>query len=78
MITFFIRHPDCLGFIVINGCELGMPTSYEGRTISNIYEREEIVVRIDAYVQFIKGLLCHVCDILVIMFLEYLLNILYF
>ena len=55
-----------------------MPTSYEGRAISNIYEREEIVVRIDAFVKFIEGLYCFLFDKIVTMFLKSQLIILQF
>ena len=54
------RHLDCLGILVTDVCELGLKSGYEGRRINGSLETEEVMVRMDAFVQFIEGMLCYI------------------
>ena len=50
------RHPACFASLNINGCELGLSNTTQGRKISeNSDEMEHIMIRMDSFVGFIES-----------------------
>ena len=58
ILIFFlkIRNPDCLAFLAIDGCELGLRSTGPGRIISTNSEKRNIMIRLDAFERFVDGM----------------------